>query len=435
VAPVKPLVSNNCDLLIKYVSVPTETLSEEVSPLNGMGSGDSIPVLLGDNESVFSVQKPAGSVSKREGGYIHPGSVGSACPACQPETGRISAIVQPISAVVKSIFSTFGFVFGCNQKPSYDSCGKIRAKIVCSVDETHRPYFKHERCNDPGCPICYTKFARRIADAVVKRVQGYMSVFGFDPISHLIFWPDSLTGYSNLQEAFRDAKFMLGKLGAKMAVVWYHPYRIPDDIKEQLRRYRREHGISNKTGFWEMAHDDVLNLGSLEAYVVYGPHFHAIVSGYLKSSKEYAKLGIGGYKKVRRLDAVEDLERVAYYISTHACREATKSTVRYFGKISYSKLARDEGTEIIEDVICEVCGKLRMSYHCNDEGETSGVLQHHITRKVTIHKYWERGKEPQGVRKSRRSLKWATGWFNKHGYCGGQVQGSKEKYYDQWGAM
>jgi hypothetical protein len=297
-------------------------------------------------------------------------------------------------------------VFGCNEKPSGDACGKIRAKILCSADDSHPAYFKHERCNDPGCPICYTKFSLRIAGAVTERVQGYRSVFGYDPIYHLVFWPDSLTGYKNLKGAFGDAKFMLDKMGAIMAVVWYHPYRIPDEIKEQLRRYKRANRIDASTGFWQLAHDDVLDLGCLDAYVVYGPHFHAIASGYLEDVREYIKRGIGGYKKVRVLSSEEETKRVAYYISTHACREAKKSTVRYFGKISYSRLARDDGREIVEDVVCEKCGKALVQYHCDEDGHLGSLAHDCLTRKVMQYKFWKRGDKPHGKKKTRQKLIW-----------------------------
>jgi hypothetical protein len=325
----------------------------------------------------------------------------------QQKTDRITAYVQPIFTGVKgTIFRKHGYVFGCNENPSSDACGKIIRKIVCSDDNSHPFFYKHEYCNDPGCPTCHPKFASRIADAVTKRVMGYRSVFGFDPVYHLIFWPEYREGYANLKEAFGDAKRLISQMGAKMAVVWYHPFRIPDEIKEQLRRYKRTHMLDNSIGFWKMAHDDVLGLGCLDAYVVPGPHFHAVASGYLMNTLEYAKLKMGGYKKVRVLDSEEELHRVGYYISTHACREATKSTVRYFGKISYSKLTRDEGIEVTEERVCEICGKPLYVYYCNEQGEASELAHNHYSRKVMHYRYWKRGDKPPGLRKTRQEIIW-----------------------------
>ena len=323
---------------------------------------------------------------------------------------RINANVIPIlSDVQRAIFTQYGNVFGCNEKTSYSTCGKIIEKVMCSADQKHPSYYKHERCNDPLCPKCYTKFTYKIADNVVSRVQGYASAYSNDPIYHLIFWPDALSGYTNITDAFRNAGVMLKTMGAKMAVVWYHPYRIPDEIKEKLRRYKHANNLPPSTGFWKMAHDDVLGLGCLAAYVIPGPHFHAVVSGYLMDLKEYSKLNIGGYKKVRYLSNLADLESMTHYVSTHACKEAKKSTVRYFGMISYSKLARDDGTETIEDILCETCNARMDTHYCNDnDGEitVTGLKHVRATKKITIYKYWIRGKNPKTAKLTRHQKIW-----------------------------
>lgn len=321
-------------------------------------------------------------------------SHGSFCPDL---TERISANVQPIFNVEHcDTFDNLGLLFGCNIEPSGFRCGQIISQVTCKSDVSHKPYYKHEYCNDPLCPTCYTKFTYRIADAVVDRVMGYRSVYGFDPNYHLVFWPTIDVGYSSLKMAFADASTMLKAMGATMAVVWYHPYGMKEEIKKALRRYKNENDLPANNGFWELARKDVLCLGGLEHYIEYRPHFHAVASGYLLDSKEYAKLGLGGYKKVRRLDTVADLERVAYYITTHACYEPTKSTVRYFGKISYSKLGKKEQETVIEDLVCSVCGgALQEHYYNQDLGIFTGLAHDHLTRKVVHYRYFkkERGKK------------------------------------------
>jgi hypothetical protein len=364
--------------------------------MNGGGLGGGVPLRPTEEGGTPEVWYNGGFISFEEYQKSKPDSY-------QQKTDRFSAIVQPIFTGVKgAIFDLYGHVFGCNEKPDEDDCGKIRAKILCVVDNCDYSYFKHHHCNNPYCPICYPKFCRRLTDGVTERVHGYRSVFGFDPIYHLVFWPDSLTGYSGLTEAMKDAKFMLEKLGTKMAVVWYHPYRIRTEIKEQLRRYRHRHRISQLVGFWQMAHDDVLDLGCLDAYIVYGPHFHAIASGYLQNYQDYAKRGIGGYKKVRVLDSDEATEKTAYYISTHACREAKKSTVRYFGKISYRKIGCDAGTAVIEDVLCEKCGGYMEERYCDENGVVGDLHHKRVTRTIMKYKYWKRGDKAVGVRKLTR---------------------------------
>lgn len=344
------------------------------------------------------------------GSFVSPGDYFQKLKSGQQKTDRINAIVQPIFTEVKTgTFKKYGFILGCSEKPTNENCGKIIGKVVCSIDKSHSHYFKHERCNDPLCRICYPKYASRIAKAVVERVRGYRSVYGYDPLSHLIFWPDSLSGYTNITDAFRNAGVMLKIMGAKMAVVWYHPYRIPDEIKEQLRKYKREHRIKQSIGFWKLAHDDVLGFGNLEQYVVSGPHFHAVVSGYLMNVKEYSELDIGGYKKVRRLDSESDLETIAHYISTHACREERKSSVRYYGAISYSKLSRDEGVSKPENVKCEHCNADMEEHYIREvdgELEDAGLKHKCVTIMKTVYKYWKRGNKSPRLRKTRQDMIW-----------------------------
>lgn len=73
--PSKPLVVNTGFYQHKYFTVPVETIAEE-SLINGVGSGDSIPFLLGDKSFNVRYDKPAGSLPKRVGGCVHPVPVG-----------------------------------------------------------------------------------------------------------------------------------------------------------------------------------------------------------------------------------------------------------------------------------------------------------------------------------------------------------------------
>ena len=255
----------------------------------------------------------------------------------------------------------YGFLFGSNEKVSDDNCGKIYRKIQCSTNFLHHPGFKHLHCNDPGCPVCYTKYAAQMADRVTERVQGYKTVYRSkrDAVYHLIFWgpPENKTRpYAGLREAFKEANRLMELMGVVSATVWFHPYRIKKELKPILRRYKTINGLNGRVGFWKLAHDDVLGLGGLERYIEYGPHWHAIASGWLMNTTEYKEIEGAGYKKKRYLESEETVHETAHYISTHCCREAMKSSVRYFGNISYRMLAREHVESKIKDVVCNDCG-------------------------------------------------------------------------------
>lgn len=310
-----------------------------------------------------------------------------------PETDRISAIVRSIlSDDQKNIFLKYGNVFGCSEKPHYDSCGKVIGKVMCSADKSHKAYLKHERCNDPLCKVCYPKFTHVIAENATGRIVGYTDVYGNDPIYHLVFWPKKPTVYKGMEDAMQAAGVMLKAMGAKMAAVLYHPYRITKAMQETLREYKYKHNLPSDTGFWKMAHDDVLQLGTLAAYIEYYPHFHAMASGYLMDAGEYASLDIGGYKKVRFLHDAKEVETALNYIATHSCKEAGKQCVRYFGAISYSKLGRGAGYEKTIDIVCEKCAAPMQEFYASADDcgivTVDRIKYPHITRRIMVYKYY-----------------------------------------------
>jgi hypothetical protein len=326
------------------------------------------------------------------------------------QRSRNSTKDQPLyPAYVPTIDSTpygtllrkYGFIFGSNEKVTDDNCGMIYRKIQCSSNALHKPSWRHNRCNDPGCPVCHVKFAARSADRVTERVQGYKTVYRNSKTYHLIFWPKPRAGrpYASLRAAFNDAKKMMREMGVTSATVWHHPYRIKERVKELLRRYRSSKGLDGKAGFWKLAHDDVLDLGGIEQYMEYGPHFHAIATGFLENVKTYSERTGAGYKKKRYLEKEENVHEVAHYISTHAAREAGKPSVRYFGEISYRKLARECVDERIKDVLCETCGSRLEEHDCdeagnlylNGDGRSLKKLKDNITEKVKYYLYWKYG--------------------------------------------
>ena len=328
------------------------------------------------------------------------------------EKSRATAPMYP--AYVRSIlhleeygkyFLEHGFVFGSNQNPSGPECGKIFRKIECSRNRDHHPSFRHIHCNDPGCPVCYPKYASKHAKHVTQRVLGYKTVYRKKKMFHLIHWAAMVGGehrqYANISEAMEEGKRLLEIMGVEAAVMWYHPYRIRKELKPILRRYRRAKGLDGKVGFWTMAHDDVLGLGGLEQYVIYAPHWHSIASGYLLNSSEFFDLTKGaGYKKRRYLETPETIESVAYYISTHAAREPGKHSMIYYGNISYRKLACRCVSDILVPVLCADCGSDLYEYDVDEEGqhyrnaqgEIAGPLRQ-VMEKKKNYVYWIRGEE------------------------------------------
>lgn len=313
-----------------------------------------------------------------------------------------ASVSSIIPATKEPIFSKYKhFIFGSNFKQSQIDCGERYRKVICSTNHLHHTSFRHIRCNDAGCPVCYVKYAEQISDRVTERWQGYKTVYRGRRPYHLILWGAKIKGanqlYPGLREALAEADRLLKILGARAYSVWFHPYRIRAELKPHLRRWRRANGLDGRAGFWKMAHDDVLGLGSFESYIVYGPHWHAIVDGWLKDVKDFSEENGGaGYKKKRYLETERAIHEVAYYISTHAAREWCKQSVRYYGDISYRMLQREFVEERIKNVLCPVCGSQLEEYDCDEEGITKEKLKDNITEKIKYYLYWKRGtKKPE----------------------------------------
>jgi len=303
--------------------------------------------------------------------------------------------------------SNIGKIYGSNFLPTNEDCGKIYRKVLCNTDRTHKPANLHIHCNDPLCLVCYKKFAGRIAARVSERVMGYKDVYpGKKKLSSLIFWPKLGTIYENIDAAFDDGKRMLEDMGATGAVIWIHPYRIKKEIQPKLRRIQKQLKLHEKPtkGFWEMAHEDALSIGGLENYYVPGVHFHAQVSGYLEDSKKYSERTGAGYKKKGYLDTGTDAEnhkniqKHAYYVSTHASFESGKDTVRYFGLMSKYNLRRTQTGEYFDNVNCDICGSTLADYEYDAKTKVLSVMPVHsvITRKIKVYKYWIRGAASSG---------------------------------------
>lgn len=272
-----------------------------------------------------------------------------------------------------TLFATIKWmIFGGGVKQTNSQCGKIFRKKVCSKDPNHEPETRFITCNDPLCPTCYTKFSKRLSDRVTERVMGYHEVYPEDPLTHTIFSPPQDVVYKNLKEAFATMNRIFQQNGGKAGVFWFHPYRIKPAVQGKLRRIRKqlekEGTPKNKIpGFWKLAHEDVLKLGHLSNYLYYSPHFHGIISGYLRDSKSFNEQTDGWvYKKKGQLKTEDDVARLSHYLSTHAGWEWTKQSVRYVGKMSYNQLAREVVTKIREPEKCKVCGSPLHTYMWDD---------------------------------------------------------------------
>jgi hypothetical protein len=325
-------------------------------------------------------------------------------------TVRITDQYSSISQLYgQSIFTSKGHIYGSAEKKTNGECGKIRSVRLCSKDQDHDLQKRHICCNEPTCPVCYPKFSHRLAEGIVERVKGYQVVYPNDLFSHLIMSPPPATSYQNMKEAFGQFTKMFMKYGGKAASVVYHPYRIKNDLKTKLHYYQDGWLALHKDqryapDFWKLAHEDVLGIGPLKEYVDYGPHFHAIATGYLENSESFHKKTGWIYKKVKSKNGLDtgDITRVAHYESTHTAWEWGKHSVRYVGAMSYAKLGRTKEGVRREQVKCKVCGAAVHEHAWMGLTEEIGdCIKTEVEERIILWKYWKRGKKERKKKQTK----------------------------------
>ena len=167
----------------------------------------------------------------------------------------------------------------------------------------------------------------------------------------------------------------------------FHPFRIREEIRLRLIDYCKQKQIDEPSyssgGFWKLARDDVLDLGSFEAYRVFSPHAHVICFGRFPNAKEYhEQTGGWVYKNIRDLpleitiredgthnDAVNT---VFAYLLTHCCVEINdngrvRKCHRSFGLMSPRYFRRSEG-------YCIVLESTLKCPECLEKGKTSELV-------------------------------------------------------------
>ena len=326
-------------------------------------------------------------------------------------TDQCSKYDYSISQVYgQSIFTSKGQIYGSAIKKTNSECGKVRNVRVCSSNQDHDLQLRHICCNEPTCPICYPKFSHRLAEGIIERVLGYQDVYPGDPLCHLIMSPPpDTTDFKDMKDAFGQFTKMFMKHGGKAAAVVYHPYRIKQELKIRLLDYQTELAKQNPDkkvpGFWKLVHDNVLGLRSMSDYVFYGPHFHAISTGYLMDSDEFHKKTGWVYKKMADSSgkfyelSIGEITRVAHYECTHAAWEWGKHSVRYVGAISYAKLGREKEGVTREQVKCKVCGAPVHLHAWSDVLESIGdVIETGVQERIILWKYYRRAKRKKKMR-------------------------------------
>jgi hypothetical protein len=304
----------------------------------------------------------------------------------------------PVDFYITSIYNR------CMELPGLgeplDKCDVVSGYLSCPDGHTKIPL--KSSCQRVECPVCYHAWARKAGHRISERLRGLRSAYYHSrpkeyqklrSFRHFQFSPpqDLLPVDCTLDEAFALWRsFWEAEKPLYGGSVIFHPYRLTREAKRGLAAYvaaRAEAddeggALYEKGGFWALAREDVLGLGSFEAYYTWGPHYHVIGFGYVaEKSDDFEKRTGWVYSNLRDRNStigidprtghiIDEVEATARYQLTHAGVERGASgkyrnSYRWFGICDNKHLRLVKNARgghvirrVVESVlICPVCGR------------------------------------------------------------------------------
>ena len=316
-----------------------------------------------------------------------------------------------------------------------EMCDFVVKYVTCPG--RHRIIPIRKSCQRPECPECYPDWAKKSGGRVSDNLRGVQAASRSPDLSlesdyrtvarnrkkteqirHITFSPPPglIPESIGISGAF-DYFLKMRKKGNYLLGGWVmvHPYRIKKDIRGRLIDYMvsgdyRDNIEDEYGGFWRLIQQDVLNLGGLEPYVNWSPHFHVIGFGGLPDTKLFVKKTGWNYfnhgprdLEIREAEDghwIDEVKITASYILTHAWIEKGKDSRRVFGICSSRNAAMMKDAITGQPVVrlvkksflkCPVCGEY-LTFHVGDPGDLFDTEQR-VESKIVLHEYRIRGEK------------------------------------------
>lgn len=319
-----------------------------------------------------------------------------------PAPPRMGGIVGPGGGVSYPALGTDTFrrefqIPGTGDVTDPDRCGFWFSTAACSQDPGHFTKHLEQHCDDPSCPVCFGHWASKQGSRISERLRGYIEAAGRGQrtldLSDNALWHQDNSRYLNhyvlsapkhvitpdmsIDQIKASGKAMAARVGITGGFMGFHPYRIKKAIQTQLSYICREAVRLNEDErekkFWELVRTDVLQLGSWDLYVEWGPHFHIIGFGRLPSQrtdeeKEEVRILLAGWlprwirhvKTETKFDgqAIKDpIAELAAYVLSHAAYIQGKKIPAWIGVCTPGRLKKlGKPDKLSYEVICPKCG-------------------------------------------------------------------------------
>jgi hypothetical protein len=283
-------------------------------------------------------------------------------------------------------------------KQTSEWCGQIRAYAVCSSGEDHiRIPVRGNNCGDPGCPICWPRWATRGADRIGDSATGFREAA--KEAGKSLPWPNHViwspppgkikqkeeNEWKNAEGAKRLRNLLMkgfyqvaGPAGSYAGVAIPHLVRIKEEYKLTVHQKAQE----LKTKHWEA----VKSFSDWDDMVYFSPHVHSVSYGHLQKSNDFHTETGWIYHNKGPLRSREDIECVAFYALSHSLIiPGTQAPIRY-GLMQSKTLRLIEHGTIRISCTCPVCGSPLVKEYLNMEGLTMATTDE-VTRTRIMNRY------------------------------------------------
>jgi hypothetical protein len=239
---------------------------------------------------------------------------------------------------------------------SGDGCGEWAPRDFC--DTCGEVHFGEHRCQQRGCPDCWSTWATQRAEKVVYRLQArrYTLPDGIERrVTHNVVSPPegAVSTLNDVVRYRRKAHEKAKEAGIRGGVCVFHGFRVKEEVKREYRRRSGEDEAVTAAGMWRFVRE---NDRMWRQQVYWSPHFHYIglatevepveEEGWIVERLSTAAPMTG----LRDRDSYESLAKIATYVMSHATFEPPdpdsgapgKKAVTWFGDVHPSNFAIED---------------------------------------------------------------------------------------------
>jgi ADP-ribose pyrophosphatase YjhB (NUDIX family) len=252
-------------------------------------------------------------------------------------------------------------------------CGEWAPREFC--DTCGEVHLGPHRCQQRGCPDCWSTWATQRAEKVVRRLQSarWAEPDGIERRAvHAVVSPPEgeVRTLADIGRYRRKAHDRAREAGIRGGVCVFHGFRVTEAAK---REYRREtEGEATAAGMWRYVRE---NGRTWRSQTYWSPHYHYVgLATEVEPDEDdewvVERLSTGAaFTSLRDREAYESLAKIATYIMSHATFEPPdpdeggpgKKAVSWFGSVHPSNFQAEEelsegALSVIERLSAEVTG-------------------------------------------------------------------------------